>query len=189
MRGSQLVLAPRQAVWEVLNDPDVLRDGIPGCQAVIRGTRGVRHRNDGERRSRQGQVRTTHAALGHRSTPQLPHLGRGSRRHGRLCERRGMCGACRCRRWHSAFLRSRRDGWWQACADWGAPCRRQGEENGRPVHRKPQEQTRAAGHRSEWRANACAARLWDGRARGATAVRWCRATAIVILAALLVDLR
>jgi len=34
MTGEQRVAAPRQRVWEALNDPDVLRQCIPGCQSL-----------------------------------------------------------------------------------------------------------------------------------------------------------
>jgi carbon monoxide dehydrogenase subunit G len=34
MHGEERIAAPRQLVWEALNDPDVLRDCIPGCQAL-----------------------------------------------------------------------------------------------------------------------------------------------------------
>ncbi len=34
MLGEQRVAAPRQKVWEALNDPDVLRASIPGCQSL-----------------------------------------------------------------------------------------------------------------------------------------------------------
>jgi carbon monoxide dehydrogenase subunit G len=36
MEGEQLVAAPRQKVWEALNDPEVLRRSIPGCQSLER---------------------------------------------------------------------------------------------------------------------------------------------------------
>jgi uncharacterized protein len=32
--GERRLLAPRARVWEALNDPDVLRDCIPGCQKL-----------------------------------------------------------------------------------------------------------------------------------------------------------
>ncbi|WP_420406715.1 SRPBCC family protein [Hoeflea sp.] len=32
MHGEERIAAPRQVVWEALNDPDVLRECIPGCQ-------------------------------------------------------------------------------------------------------------------------------------------------------------
>lgn len=31
---TRLIAAPRAVVWEALNDPDVLRDCIPGCKAL-----------------------------------------------------------------------------------------------------------------------------------------------------------
>lgn len=38
MLGEQRVAAPREKVWEALNDPDVLRASIPGCQNLTRET-------------------------------------------------------------------------------------------------------------------------------------------------------
>ena len=34
LAGEQRVAAPRQKVWEALNDPEVLRQSIPGCQSL-----------------------------------------------------------------------------------------------------------------------------------------------------------
>jgi uncharacterized protein len=34
MTGEERVAAPRSRVWEALNDPDVLRQSIPGCQSL-----------------------------------------------------------------------------------------------------------------------------------------------------------
>jgi carbon monoxide dehydrogenase subunit G len=34
MSGEQRVAAPREKVWEALNDPEVLRASIPGCQSL-----------------------------------------------------------------------------------------------------------------------------------------------------------
>lgn len=34
MVGEQRIAAPRQKVWEALNDPEVLRASIPGCQSL-----------------------------------------------------------------------------------------------------------------------------------------------------------
>jgi carbon monoxide dehydrogenase subunit G len=34
MSGEQRIAAPRQRVWEALNDPEVLRQCIPGCQSL-----------------------------------------------------------------------------------------------------------------------------------------------------------
>src|SRR5580658_5264205 len=34
MTGEQRIAAPRQRVWEALNDPQILRASIPGCQSL-----------------------------------------------------------------------------------------------------------------------------------------------------------
>ena len=34
MTGEYRIPAPRQAVWEALNDPDVLKQAIPGCEEI-----------------------------------------------------------------------------------------------------------------------------------------------------------
>ncbi len=34
MTGEQTISAPREKVWAALNDPDVLRQAIPGCEAL-----------------------------------------------------------------------------------------------------------------------------------------------------------
>jgi carbon monoxide dehydrogenase subunit G len=34
MQGERRIPAPRQAVWEKLNDPDALKQCIPGCESV-----------------------------------------------------------------------------------------------------------------------------------------------------------
>ena len=34
MSGEYVIAAPRQAVWEALNDPEILKQCIPGCQSV-----------------------------------------------------------------------------------------------------------------------------------------------------------
>lgn len=34
MTGEQQLAAPRQQVWQALNDPEVLRNSIPGCQSL-----------------------------------------------------------------------------------------------------------------------------------------------------------
>jgi carbon monoxide dehydrogenase subunit G len=34
MTGEQRIAAPRQRVWEALNDPEILRASIPGCQTL-----------------------------------------------------------------------------------------------------------------------------------------------------------
>lgn len=34
MGGEERIAAPREVVWEALNDPDILRQCIPGCQSL-----------------------------------------------------------------------------------------------------------------------------------------------------------
>jgi carbon monoxide dehydrogenase subunit G len=34
MQGSVVIPAPRQTVWDALNDPEILRQSIPGCQSI-----------------------------------------------------------------------------------------------------------------------------------------------------------
>lgn len=34
LKGAYRIPAPRQTVWEKLNDPDVLRESIPGCEEL-----------------------------------------------------------------------------------------------------------------------------------------------------------
>ena len=36
LTGEQLIAAPRQRVWEALNDPQILALCIPGCEEVVR---------------------------------------------------------------------------------------------------------------------------------------------------------
>ena len=36
MTGERRILAPRERVWEALNDPAVLHAAIPGCESVER---------------------------------------------------------------------------------------------------------------------------------------------------------
>src|SRR5688500_4350190 len=34
MKGGQLIAAPQQATWEALNDPEVLKACVPGCESI-----------------------------------------------------------------------------------------------------------------------------------------------------------
>jgi len=36
MSGEQIVPAPRQTVWEALNDPEMLKASVPGCESIDR---------------------------------------------------------------------------------------------------------------------------------------------------------
>jgi len=34
LTGEEIILAPRDAVWQALNDPEILRQAIPGCEEI-----------------------------------------------------------------------------------------------------------------------------------------------------------
>jgi hypothetical protein len=36
MSGEEIIPAPREAVWKALNDPEVLKQAIPGCQEITK---------------------------------------------------------------------------------------------------------------------------------------------------------
>ncbi len=36
MNGEQRIAAPREAVWAALNDPEVLKQCIPGCESIVK---------------------------------------------------------------------------------------------------------------------------------------------------------
>jgi carbon monoxide dehydrogenase subunit G len=36
MTGEYRIPAPRQKVWEALNDPEILRQCIPGCEEIVK---------------------------------------------------------------------------------------------------------------------------------------------------------
>jgi carbon monoxide dehydrogenase subunit G len=60
MTGEQRIAAPRQRVWEALNDPDILRASIPGCQSLDKEGDGSLRRDGGgegrpDRRALQGR--------------------------------------------------------------------------------------------------------------------------------------
>jgi carbon monoxide dehydrogenase subunit G len=40
-KGSETIKAPRSLVWKCLNDPDVLKNCVPGCQAFTKGEGGI----------------------------------------------------------------------------------------------------------------------------------------------------
>ncbi|MGF1501309.1 MAG: CoxG family protein [Paracoccaceae bacterium] len=40
LTGERMIAAPRSDVWTALNDPDVLKECIPGCQEMVRGEDG-----------------------------------------------------------------------------------------------------------------------------------------------------
>ena len=85
MQGERRIPAPRQMVWERLNDPETLKQCIPGCESDREGLRHRIHRQ-GRRQGRAGQgelFRQGHAVRP-RSARRLHDQRRGHRRGRRL---------------------------------------------------------------------------------------------------------
>lgn len=38
MTGEEIIPVPREAVWKALNDPDILRQAIPGCEEISKNS-------------------------------------------------------------------------------------------------------------------------------------------------------
>ena len=38
MKGEYRIEAPRQTVWEALNDPEILKQAIPGCEEIVKSS-------------------------------------------------------------------------------------------------------------------------------------------------------
>ena len=92
MNGSERIQASKEAVWAALNDVDVLKQCIPGCESLEKMsatemTAKVVLKIGPIKASfcRQG------AAIGPRSPERVSHLGRGVGGRGGLCQGRGDC--------------------------------------------------------------------------------------------------
>ncbi|MFC7539180.1 SRPBCC domain-containing protein [Siccirubricoccus deserti] len=57
MTGERRIPAPRQQVWEALNDPEALRAAIPGCESVERVAEDHPGPGRGEAGSDGGEIR------------------------------------------------------------------------------------------------------------------------------------
>ena len=136
-RASTGFRRPRQAVWEALNDPAVLKDCIPGCESLEKVS-------DTEMTAtvvaKVGPVKATfkgHVTLSNLKPPDVLHdHRRGQGRCRRLRQGRGRRRALRRRRRHAARLHRQGAGRRQACPDRRATDRRDGEADGRPVLRR-----------------------------------------------------
>ena len=131
MTGERRIPAPRQAVWEALNDPEVLKVSIPGCESSEAG----RRPDEGDRR-REGrpnlcQIYRQVATDRHRPTERVPYQRRGARRRRRLRQRRCQCGPGRRGGRHAVDLPGERPGRRQARATRRSADRRQREADGR----------------------------------------------------------
>ena len=89
MNDSQRIPAPKEKVWAALNDPEILKQCIPGCQSLDMSSA---DRDDRDRRVQgragEGDLRRQGDAVRSRSAEQLSDFGRGLRRRCRLCKRR-----------------------------------------------------------------------------------------------------
>ncbi len=137
MTGEYRISAPRQRVWEALNDPETLKAAIPGCEEL---TKLSDHELEARVRAKVGPVSATFTGkvtLNDLNPPgQLPHRRRGQGRCRRLRQGRRRRQPGRGRRRHPAALpgqgRCRR----QARADRLAADPGHGQEDGRRLLRQ-----------------------------------------------------
>ena len=109
MNGTRQIAAPREVVWAALNDPEVLKSAIPGCEELTGSP------EDGfEARVKQkvGPVSATFQGRVQLSDivplDQLHHLRRGQGRRGRLRQGLRGGGARRQRGRHAPHLPGQR---------------------------------------------------------------------------------
>ncbi len=91
MAGERLISAPQNTVWSALNDPEILKACIPGCESLeatseneMIGRRGRQARAD------LGEVLRPRKAVGYRSTERLHPVWRGQGRPRRVRQGRGQ---------------------------------------------------------------------------------------------------
>ena len=85
LTGEYRIAAPREAVWKALNDPEILKQSIPGCEEIQK-------LSDTEMTAKvtarvgpvEGQLRRQGDALRSRSAQRLQDLRRGPGRRRRL---------------------------------------------------------------------------------------------------------
>jgi hypothetical protein len=75
MSGEQQFAAPRETVWAKLNDPEVLKACIPGCETLEKIRERIPGRRDQQDRAGQGPVQRQGAADRPRSAQRLQDLG------------------------------------------------------------------------------------------------------------------
>ena len=137
MTGEYRIPAPRQRVWEALNDPETLKAAIPGCEEL---TKLSDNELEARVKAKVGPVSATFTGkvtLNDLNPPgQLPHRRRGQGRCRRLRQgrRRGQPGRGR-RRHHPALQRQGRRRR-QARADRLAADPGHGQEDGRRLLRQ-----------------------------------------------------
>ena len=132
MTGERRIAAPRQTVWQALNDPAVLKASIPGCESLeklsdtdMKATAAVKLGPISARFSGDG------APVRHRSAERLHDQRRGPGRRRRLRQRRRQGAPGGRRRRHPAALRGQRPGGRQAGPARRAADRRHRQADGR----------------------------------------------------------
>jgi hypothetical protein len=91
MNDSQSVPASRQVVWAALNDPDILRQCIPGCQTLeMTSPTEMIAKSHHQDRTGQGDLWRQGKLKRSRSTERISDHRRRVRRGGGFCK--GQCG-------------------------------------------------------------------------------------------------
>ena len=82
LTGEYKIAAPREAVWKALNDPEILKQSIPGCEEIEKlSDTEMTAKVDGQGRPGQGQLLRQGDALRSRSAQRLQdHRRRPGRR-------------------------------------------------------------------------------------------------------------
>ena len=132
MSGEYTLNAGREAVWQALNDPEVLKASIPGCESIVMLSE---TEMEAVAVAKVGPVKAKFKGKVQLSDLDPPNgytiSGEGSGGAAGFRQGRRQGGACRCRgRRHGAVLRCRCQRRRQACPDRPAPDRRRGQEDG-----------------------------------------------------------
>ena len=89
MSGSQVIDAPREAVWKGLNDPKVLQQCIPGCESIVASSP---TQMKAKVVLKIGPVKASFTGCRHafryQGARELPDFRQGRRRLCGLCQRR-----------------------------------------------------------------------------------------------------
>ncbi len=159
MTGEATLPAARPKVWALLNDPEVLKACIPGCQSLEKvGRQRFRRGRQGQDRPGFGDLQRQGRAHRHRSGRRLHNLRRRRRRRRRLRQGRRQGVARRRRGRHAAALRRR------------GPCRRED----RPARLAPDRRRRQGHGRQVLRQFRRGSRQGRARRRSAGASDPCR---------------
>ena len=145
MTGEYRIPAPRQRVWEALNDPEILKAAIPGCEELNKLAR-QRAGGAGQGQGRPGQrhVHRQGHARRSQSARELPHRRRGQGWCRRLRQGRRRGQSRRGRRGHDPALQRQGRCRRQAGPDRLAADPGHGQEDGRRFLRQVLDHRRRA---------------------------------------------